>query len=83
MGHPDIDAFERDHPLKKIFEKTSWNNIPLPLKDMLQAVINAVAVHEVRDWKRKKLINERFMNVYMNYDKLKERLKLVLAESRA
>jgi hypothetical protein len=46
-------------------------------------VINAVAVNEVRDWKRKKLINERFMNVYLNYDKLKERLKLVLAESRA
>ena len=53
MGFANIDAFERDHPLKKIFEKTSWNNIPLPLKDCLQAVINAIASNEVKDWKRK------------------------------
>ena len=45
MGFANIDAFERDHPLK--------NNIPLPLKDCLQAVINAIASNEVKDWKRK------------------------------
>lgn len=82
-GYKSIEDLEKNHMLKQSFAKTSWNNIPLPLKELLDKIVQNVVFAEGRECKRKTLVNERFIKVQQTCDKLKERIKLVLQESRA
>lgn len=78
-----MDLFSRQHPLKINYENTSWNNIPLPLKEFLESIVNHITEMDIIDYKRKKKVNERFEKVHNVCDKLKNRTKLLCAESRA
>ena len=34
-----LDHHSEEHPLTKHFEETGWNNIPLPLKELLAVIV--------------------------------------------
>lgn len=44
-------------------ENTSWNNIPLPLKEMISVLINAHIKIEDTVYKRKRVNNERVIDL--------------------
>ena len=43
-----------------MLSKQSWNNIPLPLKDLSQMLCDAIRAQDLHQWERKSVINERF-----------------------
>jgi hypothetical protein len=45
--------------------------------------VNSQAASDAREHKRKQVVNDRLTKIYATCDKLKERCKLVVAESRA
>jgi hypothetical protein len=44
-------------------KNTSWNNIPLPLKEMIQALMNAHIKQEAKMKDRKSINNKRFIKL--------------------
>ena len=68
------------HPLTYTLEHQSWNNIPIPTREMFELLADALIGQDIHTWERKSLINERFFKMQHLASRLNERIKKVHEE---
>ena len=54
-------TFKQDHYLTKQLKAISWNNIPLPLKEMFEHLVDYSLTQEVLSRKSKMKTNDRIL----------------------
>ena len=59
-GFNSIEDMVENHMLKKLSECERWNNIPVPVKEMFDAVCEAIIENDEYRWRRKVNNLERF-----------------------
>ena len=57
------------HPLTEMMRQQSWNNIPLPVKEVIEMMCDAMVAQDVHSWERKALQNGRFAHLQKNVKK--------------
>ena len=58
----------------------SWNNIALPVKEMLQTVVESIIDIDLRRWERNSINNERLWKLQHVTSKLNKKVKMVKSE---
>jgi len=58
-----ITDYIKKHPLTMVIKDQRWNNIPLPVREMIELIIDALIGQDIHTWERKSLINERFFKM--------------------
>ena len=76
----NINGYIKKHPLTEHMTNQSWNNIPLPTREMFNLIADALIGQDIHIWERKSLINERFFKMQHLASKLHERIKEVKSE---
>lgn len=56
-------------------EKQSWNNIPIPTREMFELLTDALIGQDIHTWERKSLINERFFKMQHLASRLNDKIK--------
>ena len=51
-----INKYIKKHPLTYTLKTSSWNNIPLPTKEMFELLVDALIGQDIHTWERKSLI---------------------------
>ena len=46
--------------MTEMYKRQSWNNIPIPLKELFGMLCDAFIGQDIHSWERKCLMNERF-----------------------
>ena len=59
----NINGYIKKHPLTEHMTNQSWNNIPLPTREMFNLIADALIGQDIHIWERKSLINERFFKM--------------------
>ncbi len=72
-----INDYIRVHPLNDLIRKQTWNNIPLPIRELFELITDALIGQDIHTWERKSLINERFFKMQHLASRLNERIKEV------
>ena len=70
-----IDRYITNHPLSELLKRQSWNNIPLPTREMFELISDALIGQDIHTWERKSLINERFFKMQHLASRLNDRIK--------
>ena len=71
-----------NHPLKQKLQEASWNNIPIPVRDLIEMLTNYVVYNEKDFWERKALINERMFKLQHMCAKIHSRVKMFSDDQR-
>lgn len=75
-----IGDYIEKHPLTDLLREQTWNNIPIPIRQMFELVCDALIGQDIHTWERKSLINERFFKMQHLASRLNERIVLVKQE---
>jgi len=73
--HSDQIQNEEEHPLTKRLQSVSWNNIPLPVKELFEVVTFHVILNEKDSASRKAIWNERMFKLQHMISLLHARVK--------
>ena len=66
--------------MSEALSRQSWNNIPLPVRELFDLISDALIGQDIHAWERKSLINERFFKMQHLASKLNDRIKQTRAE---
>ena len=61
--------------MTETLEKQSWNNIPIPTREMFELLTDALIGQDIHTWERKSLINERFFKMQHLASRLNDKIK--------
>ena len=50
-----LNEYVEVHPITDVLHRQSWNNIPLPLKELIECLGNAIRGQDMHMWERKYL----------------------------
>lgn len=63
-----------------MIKRQTWNNIPIPTREMFELITDALIGQDIHTWERKSLINERFFKMQHLACRLNTRIKEVKSE---
>jgi hypothetical protein len=63
------------HPIKRVLASCSWNNIPLPVKDLFELISEYVVSNQKEFMERKAISNERMFKLQTMISQLHARVK--------
>jgi hypothetical protein len=67
-----VDDHTEEHSLTQHLEQTGWNNIPLPLKELLSEIVKQVVRQDVVGIQRKFTVNERIQKLQDRMKRMKQ-----------
>lgn len=75
-----LNSYIENHPLTQMLQSQSWNNIPLPIREIFSMISDALIGQDIHTWERKSLINERFFKMQHLCKRLHDRIHGIKGE---
>jgi hypothetical protein len=73
----------KQHALRQTIDKMSWNNIPVPLKEIITQIAEHSIRQELKHFSRKITSNERIIQLQKELHSQQESIILSVLEARA